>query len=75
MDAMTLDYARNPLVLRDPTNEIVAGGGVVANRLVGHLGGAYGIPGFLEVRASLPVVIVENGNHQRSARGHRSAQR
>ena len=60
---LTLDYARNPLVLRDPmTNEILPGGGVVANRLVGHLGGAYGIADILELRASLPVVIVENGN-------------
>ena len=60
---LTLDYAHDPLVLRDPaSNEIIAGGGVVANRLVGHLGGAYGIANVLELRASLPVVIVQNGN-------------
>ncbi len=60
---LTLDYAHDPLVLRDPTtNDIIAGGGVVANRLTGHLGGAYGIGGFLELRASLPVVMVQNGN-------------
>jgi len=60
---LTLDYAHNPLVLRDPmTNAILPGGAVLANRLVGHLGGAYGLGHGIEVRAALPVVIVESGD-------------
>src|SRR5262245_19417870 len=60
---LTLDYAHNPLVLRDPiTNEIVANGGVVSDRLVGHLGAAFGFGDVLEARVGLPVVIVQDGN-------------
>ena len=60
---LTLDYAHNPLVLRDPTtNEIVANGGVVSDRLVGHLGAAFGFGNVLEARIGFPVVIVQDGN-------------
>src|SRR5262245_19576114 len=48
---LTLDYAHNPLVLRDPTtNEVVPNGGVVSDRLVGHLGAAFGFGGVFEAR-------------------------
>ena len=60
---LTLDYAHNPLVLRDPmTNAIVPNGGVVSDRLVGHLGAAFGFGDVLEVRVGFPVVIVQDGN-------------
>src|SRR5262252_1410440 len=60
---LTLDYAHNPLVLRDPvTNDVVTNGGVVSDRLVGHLGAAFGFGDVLEARVGFPVVIVQNGN-------------
>ena len=60
---LTLDYAHNPLVLRDPmTNDVVANGGVVSDRLVGHLGAAFGFGDVLEARVGVPVVIVQDGN-------------
>ncbi|HEY2901059.1 MAG TPA: OmpA family protein [Polyangia bacterium] len=60
---LTLDFAHNPLVLRDAvTNEIVDNGAVVANRLVGHLGIALGLVDWLELRARLPVVLYQGGD-------------
>ncbi|HVR62597.1 MAG TPA: OmpA family protein [Polyangia bacterium] len=59
---LTLDYARNPLVLRDAdTNQIVDGGSVVANRLAADVGIALGIADFLELRARVPIVLVQTG--------------
>ncbi len=60
---LTLDYAHNSLVLRDPdSGAILPGGGVLSNRLVGHLGAGVGVGGFVELRARLPVIPFENGN-------------
>src|SRR5262249_14978581 len=60
---LALDYAHNPLVLRDPmTNDVVANGGVVSDRLVGHLCASFGFGDVLEARVGFPVVIVQDGN-------------
>jgi outer membrane protein OmpA-like peptidoglycan-associated protein len=60
---LTLDFAHNPLVLRDPASgDIVTDGGVVANRLVSHLGVSVGFFDFLELRARLPFVLFQDGH-------------
>ena len=60
---LTLDFAHNPLVLRDPaTGDIVTDGGVVANRMVSHLGVSVGFFDFLELRARLPFVLFQDGH-------------
>ncbi|HXI57430.1 MAG TPA: OmpA family protein [Polyangia bacterium] len=60
---LTLDLAHNPLVLRDAdTNQIVPDGGVVANRLAGHLGVSIGLGDWIELRARLPVVLYQGGD-------------
>jgi outer membrane protein OmpA-like peptidoglycan-associated protein len=60
---LTLDFAHNPLVLRDPdTGEIVTDGGVVASRLVSQLGAAVGLFGFLEARLRLPLILYQQGD-------------
>jgi outer membrane protein OmpA-like peptidoglycan-associated protein len=60
---LTLDYARNPLVVRDlVTNEVLPNGGVISNRLAGHVGAAFGLGGIVEARIHLPVVLFQDGN-------------
>src|SRR6267378_4302349 len=52
---LALDYAHNPLVIRDRmTGEILADGGVIADRLAGHLVISYGLLGVLEARLAVP---------------------
>jgi outer membrane protein OmpA-like peptidoglycan-associated protein len=60
---LTLDYAHAPLVLRDlTTNEIIANGHVISDRLVGHVGAALGLGNILEARVRFPVVLFQDGN-------------
>jgi large repetitive protein len=60
---LTLGYAHNTLVVRDPaTNAIIPNGALVANRVTGQLGAAFGVAGILEVRLRVPVVLYETGN-------------
>jgi len=59
----TLDFAHDPLVLRDAsTGEQLMDGGVVANRLGLTITSGFGLTKWLEVGLAVPVVLAQNGD-------------
>src|SRR5262249_3288550 len=61
--AAALDFAREPLVARDPaTGEPLMNGDIVANRFATQLTAGYGILRPLEIGLALPIVLVQNGD-------------
>ena len=60
---LTLDVATDLLVLRDPaTDMVLPNGKVLSSRTGMTLGAAYGLGTRLELSASLPLALVQNGN-------------
>jgi uncharacterized protein (TIGR03382 family) len=58
-----LDFARDPLIARDPqTGDELMNGNIVENRLGMQLTAGYGVTRWLEVGAALPVVLAQNGD-------------
>jgi MYXO-CTERM domain-containing protein len=58
-----LDFARDPLVARNPsTGDELMNGGIVENRLGMQLTAGFGVTRWLEVGAALPLVLAQSGD-------------